>query len=85
MATMRKIRHVNVKEDGTFMDGQSGSVTTEGAIVMNSSLRFDSFWISIISPRTSEGIVEGLNITFDSEQEMKDFMKRGSLYGVKMT
>ena len=58
-----KISFSNVNPDGTFIN-QLGSVIVSGC---NCS---PGYWLTIISPRTSNGEVEGIKVKFDSKEEM---------------
>ena len=79
---IEEIRHENVAPDGAMPKG--GFVSVDGRIVMsdwgggcgwtgcNCS---PGFWITILSPRSSSGVVRGLKARFDNQEEMKEFFK----------
>jgi len=72
----------NVAEDGTVKDG--GAVITTGAIrrshpdggcgTGNCSCS-PGHWVSIIEPRTEDGIVKATKIHFESREEMEEYLK----------
>lgn len=79
-----------VKPNGTF-ENEAGAVETKGKIVMsdpNGGCGLENcncsegHWISIIKPRTEEGIVEGIKVKFENSFEMDTFIKSGELIGV---
>jgi len=77
----KKIRHENVLPDGTFSN-QKGAVVTGGTIRMSDrKMAGDGYWLSVIQPRTEDGIVEGIEVIFGSKEEMEDFLKHGCING----
>ena len=81
MAKIEKVIHEGVLPDGTFKN-------EPGAVVVNGSVRMsqkeggcdvkkckcsNGHWLSIVMPRTENGIVECISVTFDSQEEMNAF------------
>ena len=86
---IKSFRHTGVLEDGTFESGV-GAVETKGKIVMSQEdggcsadgcTCSNGHWISIIKPRTEDGVVEGVQVTFDDYFEMKRFLANGEIIG----
>ena len=86
---IEKIKHTGVYEDGTFQFN-GGAVETNGKIIMSDELGgctqdgcrcSEGHWISIIEPRTEDGIVEGLRVIFDDYFEMNEFLSKGEIIG----
>ena len=80
-----------VKADGTF-ENEAGAVETKGKIVMSQDNGgcgidtchcSDGHWLTIVKPRTEDGIVEGLKVKFENKSEMEEFFKSGNILGVK--
>jgi len=73
---IKQFRYENVSPDGT-LPNDGGAIGVNGGI-LNSMLICknpkchcsDGHWISIIAPRTEDGVVEGIKIEFDSLEEM---------------
>jgi hypothetical protein len=79
-----------VKPDGTF-EFQAGAVETKGKIVMSQNTGgceienchcSDGHWLTIVKPRTEEGIVEGIKVEFENKSEMDEFFKNRELVGI---
>ena len=79
-----------VKPDGTF-ENEAGAVETKGKIVMSQDNGgcgiddchcSDGHWLTIVNPRTEEGVVEGLKVKFENKSEMDEFFKSCELVGV---
>ena len=79
---IKKFRHANVLADGRIIGG--GSVETKGSIRMSSENGgcglsgchcSDGHWIMIASPRTDDGVVEGMTVKFDNYDEFKTFLE----------
>lgn len=79
-----------VKPDGTF-ENEAGAVETKGKIVMSQDNGgcgidtchcSDGHWLTIVKPRTEDGIVEGLKVKFENKSEMEEFFKSCELVGV---
>jgi len=88
---IKKYRHENVNEDGTFSDGKAGAVTTEGRIcrsqpgcggcsepTCNCS---QGHWLSISEGRTPDGVVQGITVEFEDQAEMELFLAGEAIYG----
>jgi len=76
-------KHEGVKPDGTF-ENEPGAVITTGGVRMSANNGgcgidtchcSDGHWISIISPRTEQGIVEGMKMIFDNKKEMEEYLR----------
>ena len=73
--------HRNVQPDGTFLD-HKGAVHIKGscAISWGEGCGLDhckcspGYWISIILPRTEEGIVEVVRVKFEDLKEMENVL-----------
>jgi hypothetical protein len=84
---IHKIVHQNVNPDGTFLNAR-GAVMTEGGILMSAGEGCslpdchcsDGYWITIMLPRTKDGIVEGVTVKFSSKREFEKFMRTRRLY-----
>lgn len=78
---LRKIIHKNVLTDGTFSN-KRGAIVTTGTIRMGRGegcgLRgcncSPGYYVTILMP-LKNGIVEGVNATFEGEREMNDFLE----------
>jgi len=79
---IEKFKHENVLPDGTFIN-KAGEVETNGKILisknngscdLNDCKCSEGHWITIVQPRTKEGIVEGLKVKFDSKVEMQKLL-----------
>lgn len=77
-----KIVHESVNPDGAFQD-QPGAVKTEGSVIMSQEdggcdvkgcKCSEGHWLSVFMPRTKDGIVEGVKVTFDNWGEMQLFL-----------
>ena len=70
----KKIVHKEVKEDGTFKN-EKGAVHTKGKVMFGvDDCPLDNppvYWLSVILPRTSEGVVEGIKVEFETREEMR--------------
>lgn len=77
---IKKILHKNVLPNGTFSD-QSGAVETRGTVRMSKNDMDDGYWMTIIQPRTEDGIVEGIQVVFDDRTEMDIFLKQRCING----
>lgn len=79
---IEKFIESHVKEDGTF-DDKPGAICTGGSIRMSTGEGCgvpgchcsDGFWISIILPKTEEGVVEDIKATFDTKKELTEFLR----------
>ena len=78
---IESFKYEGVKPDGTFIKG-AGSIHTNGRIVMSEtnggcSLKgcncSQGHWISIVKPRTEDGVVECVKVSFDNQAEMDLF------------
>jgi len=83
-------RHENVLPNGTFAY-QAGAVEVKGKIVMSQNNGgcgidtchcSDGHWITIVKPRTEEGVVEGMKVNFDDMSEMQKFFDERELFCV---
>jgi hypothetical protein len=83
-----KFKHEGVNPDGTFKD-RLGAVTVEGRVSMSAidggcgagkCNCSEGHWISIVKPRTPEGVVEGMTVQFESHEELLAFKKGNVLY-----
>ena len=75
-------KYENVLSDGTFLE-ETGAVETKGKIIMSQknggcNLKgckcSEGHWITIVQPRTEDGIVEGIKMKFDNSKEMQDYL-----------
>lgn len=73
----------NVAEDGKVKNG--GAVVTKGAIYDSAvgggcgspgCRCSDGHWISVIQPRTKNGVVEGVKFIFETEAEKHQFIEK---------
>lgn len=80
-------KHEGVKPDGTF-ENKAGAVYTKGRIIMSREnggcdlhgcTCSEGHWITIVEPRTEDGIVEGVKVMFDNKSEMDTFLKKREL------
>lgn len=78
---IESFKRKGVKPAGTF-ENNIEAIETRGAIIMNSSGGgcgltgchcSDGYWLSVVKPRTEDGIVEGLKVKFEDESEMEHF------------
>lgn len=77
---IEKTEFINISSDGTF-SGKGGFVPTKGRVAMSKE-DSDEHWVSIIRPRTKQGVVESMVVYFDNKTEMNDFLKNRELNGV---
>ena len=86
---IKKFRHENVNEDGTFSDGKGGAVVTRGRIVRSDPSGGCSeptcncsygHWVNITEPRSVDGVVLGITVEFDDRAEMDSFLAGFSVY-----
>lgn len=79
---IEKVKYSGVSADGKVASG--GAVETAGKICMSAEKGgcgapgcncSPGHWISVFLPRTRGGIVEGIEVSFDSKDEMDEFMK----------
>lgn len=86
---IERIRHENVLPDGTFSN-ERGAVVTTGSVRMsqeNGGCEIetchcsDGHWLSIIQPRTDDGVVEGIKMIFNDKAEMDAFLAQRELNG----
>jgi hypothetical protein len=83
-----KMKIESFKWEGVKADG---AVETKGKIVMSQDNGgcgidtchcSDGHWLTIVKPRTEDGIVEGLKVKFENKSEMEEFFKSCELVGV---
>ena len=67
-------RHSNVAEDGVCKDG--GAVHPVMHVGFSSPTDVNDNWICVVSPRTKDGIVEGVTLRFDNNIEMIKFINQ---------
>lgn len=88
---IRSFRHTGVKPNGTF-ENEAGAVVTQGRVSMSAVNGgcgagncncSEGHWVSIVKPRTQEGVVEGMTIQFDDQAEMNKFLRGQDLYELK--
>ena len=79
--------HENVLLDGTFKY-ELGAIHTDGRMIVSQEdggcdlehcKCSEGHWVTTIQPRTKQGIVEGVKITFDNKQEMVDYLNNNNL------
>lgn len=70
---IKKFIHEGVGPDGSLPD--EGSVVTEGGLVIAPRNSAEA-WVTLLMPRTDDGVVEGICITFDSTEEMNKTLQR---------
>ena len=78
---IEKLIHTSVQPDGTFLY-KKGSVHTEGACAIGwgEGCGLDhcncspGYWVSIILPRTEEGVVEVAKVSFTDLKEMETIL-----------
>jgi hypothetical protein len=77
-----KIKHTGVNPDGTFKDQLGAVHTTEKLIVgkgkgcgLKGCHCSDGYWITIMTNRTENGVVEGLQVKFDNKEEYQKYLK----------
>jgi hypothetical protein len=76
-----KFVHKGVKEDGTFKR-ELGAVKTKGSILIGRGKGCGlpecncspGFFLSVCLPRTKKGVVEGVLIKFDNEEELNKYL-----------
>ena len=82
-----KIRHENVLPDGTFSD-KRGAVETDGGTRMSQPEGgcgidtcncSEGHWLTVIQPRTEDGIVEGVKYIFDNQEELNEFVNENEV------
>ena len=85
---IKTFRHENVLPNGTFAD-RDGAVEVSGKIVMSQNSGgcgldtcncSEGHWITIVKPRTSDGIVEGVSVKFDDMKEMQKLFDERELF-----
>lgn len=77
---IEKLRYLNVSPRGKMFSG--GDVITKGDVRVSygtgcneSSCRCsEGYWLTIMVPRTSKGIVEGIKVTFKGKKEMQHYL-----------
>lgn len=87
MVTFEKFQHKNVDVSGSVKGG--GAVITEGAIRMSVGEGCglpgchcsEGIWITIIMPRTKDGIVEGIQVRFRNKSELNDLLEYHEVRG----
>lgn len=76
---IESFKHENVLPNGTFSD-KSGAVETNGKILMSppdGGCTIEGcgcskgHWLTIVKPRTEDGVVEGMTVFFDNFAEMQ--------------
>lgn len=79
---VKNFRHENVRPDGTF-EHEAGAVVTTGRISTSHPKGgcgagrcncSPGHWLSVVKPRTENGIVEGYYIQFDSRKELETYV-----------
>jgi hypothetical protein len=74
--------HENVDENGKTELG--GAVYTNGVIIMSQENGgcseptcncSNGYWITIMKPRTNDGIVSGIKVNFSNKEEYDEFIK----------
>lgn len=82
-------KYEGVNPNGTFSNGLGGAVVTEGRLTQsarNGGCGLDGcncspgHYISITKPRTEDGIVEGITVVFDNQEEMDSFLNGATLF-----
>lgn len=85
---IKTFKHENVLPNGTFAN-QNGAVEVKGVITMSkknggcglkSCHCSDGHWITIVKPRTDDGVVEGIRVEFDDMTEMQKFFNERKLF-----
>ena len=80
---LRTFTHTGVKPDGTF-DDKNGAVGTKGGVSMSQPSGgcglegcycSEEHWLTISMPRTEDGVVMGISVTFDSLDEMNKTLR----------
>lgn len=74
---IEKHKYENVSPNGTVPSG--GAVVTTGRVMMG--YNHGEYWLSITSPRTPEGVVEGMTVYFSSLKEREKFFTNEVLQG----
>ena len=78
---VQSFEHHGVKEDGTF-ENEGGAVTVNGGVrrsqpgggcCIEKCNCSPGYWICHTLPRTKEGVVRGVTIFFDTEEELNNF------------
>lgn len=84
---IEEFKYENVNPDGTFKD-ELGSVKVKGGITMSnpnggcsipSCKCSEGHWISIGTSRSKDGVVKGLIVHFDNNEEMESFISQREL------
>ena len=77
---IESIKYVGVNEEGLVASG--GAIKTGGSVMMGYGEGCglgdchcsDGYWISIVKPRTKDGVVEGIRVVFNDVEEMDFFL-----------
>lgn len=74
--TIEKFLYENVTPDGVI---DPGSPVRKGAVVTTGGIRMGKDYITIMLPRTSDGVVEVVKAQFESYRQLSEFLMRGEL------